>query len=396
MTTNIPPADPDRRLLHAEDPSELLAETRICLRQIPTDCLVLLSSGPEHPPVITTSDLEVVLGPQGCESLTHHLALVQERGCTRAHALIVLGDGYQRLSEDLSDDIAVLASARLLLAAAEMPGDPFDIDSAWVAGGGQCREVVRGAPDGDEERFWISPPEPLRQFSETCAAAGEVFTGRPVPQPPREEPELARIASRLRLHRTELSAPCDPGELFAAARGALARLGARDDADVDGHDDGDDHADHGDFMTDCEHIAELLSAVAVDRLHWELLAQCVDRGNEGTIGRDELLQVLVRERQWRPDPDVCAGGSWYLALEKLRRVAAQALADLPVPERGIAREAWRALTALLVMLAWWNHRFATAGGLVDELREREPDSTLAPLLTRMTDTPIFPAWWPSP
>ncbi|APX31630.1 hypothetical protein BH708_01640 [Brachybacterium sp. P6-10-X1] len=384
MTTNIPPADPDRRLLHVEDPSELLAETRICLRRIPTDCLILLSSGPDHPPVLTTSDLEEVLGPEGCDSLTHHLALVQGRGCTRARAVVVLGDGHQALPEGLSDDVAMLASARLLLTASEMPGEPFDIDSAWVAGDGQCRQVVRGAPDGDEERFWISPPEPLRPFSETCAAAGEVFTGRPIPQPPREEPELARIAGRLRLERTELSAACDPGELFAAARNALARLGARDGED----------GDEG-FVTDCEHVAELLSVLAVDRLHWELLAQCIDRGNEGSIDRGELLQILVSERHWRPDPDVCAGGSWYVALERLRVIAEKAWSELPDPQRGIAREAWRGLTALLVLLAWWNHRFATAGRLVDELREREPGSTLAPLLARMTDTPIFPAWWPS-
>lgn len=388
MTTNIPPADPDRRLLNVEDPSELLAETRICLRRIPSDCLILLSSGPGHPPVLTTSDLEPLLGTTGCESLVHHLSLVQERGGTRAHALIVLGDGYQALPDDLSDDVAVLASARLLLSAAELPGGPFDIDSAWVAGGGRCRQVIRGAPDGEEERFWISPPEPLRQFSETCAAAGEVFTGRPIPHPPRAEPELSGIAGRLRLARTELSAACDPGELFAAARGALGRLGAR------GGEDGDDDGDES-FVTDCELVAELLSAVAVDRLHWELLAQCVEHGNAGRIGRDELLQILVREPRWHPDPDVCAGGSWYVALQRLRVVAERACEELPVPQRGIAREAWRALTTLLVLLAWWNHRFATAGGLVDELREREPGSTLAPLLARMTDTPIFPAWWPS-
>src|SRR5699024_2926748 len=95
-------------------------------------------------------------------------------------------------------------------------------------------------------------------------------------------------------------------------------------------------------------------------------------------------------------PDVCAGGDWYLGLERLRSVAAAARAEGTAAQRGTARCAWRALTALLVLLAWWNHRFATAGGLVDELWEEEPESTLAPLLSRMTDTPIFPAWWPSP
>ena len=84
-----------------------------------------------------------------------------------------------------------------------------------------------------------------------------------------------------------------------------------------------------------------------------------------------------------------------MLLEEMRCVAAAALDGAEPGARGTARPAWRALTALLVLLGWWNHRFASAGSLVDELREREPDSTLAPLLTRMTDTPVFPAWWPS-
>ena len=84
-----------------------------------------------------------------------------------------------------------------------------------------------------------------------------------------------------------------------------------------------------------------------------------------------------------------------MLLEEMRCVAAAALDGAEPGARGTARPALRALTALLVLLGWWNHRFASAGSLVDELREREPDSTLAPLLTRMTDTPVFPAWWPS-
>lgn len=384
MTTNTSPAGPDRRVLHLDDPSELLAETRICHRRIPTDRLILLGSGPGQPPLIATADLDLLLDPDGQGQLEEHLGMIRRRGCTWASALLVIGDGHQALPENLVDDIAVLAPARLLLTAAELPGEPFEVDPLWVVGNGECRRVRRGAPDGEDERLLISPPEPLREFSETCAAAGEVLIGRPIPQAPREEPELTQVARGLWLARTELSSACDPGALFDAARHALERLG------VPGGDDGEE-----DFVTDCEHVAALLSAVAVDRLHWELLAQCVDRGHEGRIEREQLLQILVREGQWRPDPDVCAGGSWYVALERLRVIADRALEELPAPQRGIAREAWRGLTALLVMLGWWNHRFATAGGLVDELREREPGSTLAPLLARMTDTPIFPAWWPS-
>ena len=132
-----------------------------------------------------------------------------------------------------------------------------------------------------------------------------------------------------------------------------------------------------------------------DSLHWELLAQLVEHGGAPPIARDTLLQELVADPARRPHPDVCAGGRVYVLLEEMRCVASAALDAAGPAARGTARPAWRALTALLVLLAWWNHRFATAGSLVDELRHREPDSTLAPLLSRMTDTPVFPAWWPS-
>jgi hypothetical protein len=148
-------------------------------------------------------------------------------------------------------------------------------------------------------------------------------------------------------------------------------------------------------MTECEHISQLLAALAVDRLHWELLAQLVEHGGAPPIARETLLQELVRDPDRRPHEDVRAGGEVYVLLEEMRRIAGAALADAGPSARGTARPAWRALTALMVLLAWWNHRFATAGELIDELREREPDSTLAPLLSRMTDTPVFPAWWPS-
>lgn len=387
MTTNTFPAGPDRRLLHADNPSELLAETRICLRQIPSDCVIMMGHcGHGSPPMVTISHLADLLAHDGRDHLEHHLGLMLRRGSTRAYALIVLGDGYEEIPEQLVEDVTVITAGRLLLTTSQLLPEPFPLDALWVAGNGSCRQVILGERDREreEERILISPPHPLQPFAETTAAASEVLTGRPIPQAPKEEPELTQIGRSLALSRTELSDPLDPGELFADARTALRRLRTppRDPADPG-------------FVTDCEHVAALLSAVAVDRLHWELLAQCVDRGNSGRIDRDELLQVLARDGKWAPDPDVCAGGSWYEAIGRLRIVAAVAVPELPPQQRGIAREAWRGLTAMLVLLSWWNHRFATAGGLVDELRDREPESTLAPLLARMTDTPIFPAWWPS-
>lgn len=385
MTTNTPPAGSDRRVLHTHDPSEFLAETQICLRRIPMNCLIVMGCGDdEQPPVVTTSDLADLVTPAGNDRLEEHLELLLRRGSRLASAMIVVGDGHEKLPVHELEELTVRLSARVLATAARLLPEPFPLESLWVVGSALCRQVLRGEPVGDEERILVSPPQPLRPFQETRAAADEVLIGRPVPQPPREEPQLELVGRHLRLTRTDLDSDADPGELFARAREALRRLRATAGGSSDPR-----------FVTDCELVSALVSAVAVDRLHWELLAQCVDRGNAAPIDREQLLQILVRDGSWIPDADVCAGGEWYEAVAHVRDVAAAACADPDLPERGIAREAWRGLTAMLALLAWWNHRFATAGGLVDELWEREPASTLAPLLARMTDTPIFPAWWPS-
>ncbi len=364
MTTNTSPADPGRRLLDADDPAELLAEARLCLREDPTDALIMVGHGaPGLPPVLTCSSLQELLAPTGAEHVRHHLDLLRRRGGPRAHALIVVGDGYQELPEPAVHTILRRAGGLLHAAARDLEPAAFRLTSLRAAAGASCWDVLP-TPDGVEP----SRAGPLRQFQDTRAAAAAVLTGHPLPQPEPADPGLAEIGRRLRLPARDLASSADIGELFAAEGGA--------------------------GMTECEQLAAFLSAVAVDRLHWELLAQCVEHGADEVIDRETLLQVLVSDGRWRPHPDVCAGGTRYRALEALRVVAGAG--DAPgAPARATARSAWRALTALLVMLAWWNHRFATAGGLVDELWEREPESTLAPLLSRMTDAPIFPAWWPA-
>ncbi|WP_422117377.1 hypothetical protein [Brachybacterium sp. UNK5269] len=381
MTTNTSPADPRRRLLDADDPAELLAEARLCLRESPTDALIMVGAGaPGLAPVLTCSSLQELLAPTGERHLHRHLELLRRRGGPQAHALIVVGDGYQDVPEPVVRAVLRQAGELLRCAARDLGPAPFALHSLRAAAGASCWELL-AVRDGDG----VEPSRagPLRPFQDTRAAAAAVLTGNPLPHPEPEDPVLAEIGHRLRLPPRDLATSADIGELFTAARTALGRLRA-----------GSGPAPDAAGMTQCEQIAEFLSAVAVDRLHWELLAQCVEHGAEQRIERETLLQVLVSDPRWRPHPDVCAGGPWYQALERLRVVAGAG--DAPAaPARGTARSAWRALTALLVMLAWWNHRFATAGGLVDELREREPESTLAPLLSRMTDAPIFPAWWPA-
>ena len=83
-----------------------------------------------------------------------------------------------------------------------------------------------------------------------------------------------------------------------------------------------------------------------------------------------------------------------MAIEQARWAAAAAREAGPAQGRATAVEAWRALTAALTLLNWWNHRYASAGDLVDELDADERAQRLALLLRRLTDTPIHPAWWP--
>lgn len=385
MTTNISPADPARHLRSAEDPAELLAEARLSLHELPSDCLLLAGTGGRGtPPMLTRSSLRDLLAGNGAAHLASHLALMALRGSGGVHALVVIGDGYQGVLDEVIHEVLPRA-AHLLRSAGTGP----DATGARLLS-------VRGAADG--RRWELTPVDPsaprgaqralpagtLREFAETRAAASAVLRGRAIPRPAQADPRLAAIGRRLALPPVDLASPADPMALLESAETALAALR-----------DGAEDAFAAEDMTKCEQLAALLSALAVDRLHWELLARLVEHGRERTIEREELLQELCRDPSWRPSQDVCAGGRWYRLLEEVREVATGALDAAVGSGRGTARPAWRALTTLLVLLSWWNHRFATAGRLVDELREREPESTLAPLLSRMTDTPIFPAWWPA-
>lgn len=383
MTTDTFPADPDPRLLHAHDPAELIAEARVALGQVPRDCLLLFGHDGEHnSPLVTRSDRSHLLAAGGREHLENHLELMRRRGCRGAFAVIVVGDGYGSVSEQLLAETISGGGTMLLSTARHMLPEPFEIDHLWVAGDGISRELLLGDDTQEAYELWISPPSPLPPYESTRSAAHAVLTGQQTPQEVTADGALAALAGDLWLRSMDPDRT-DAHTLFAAARKAVARLEA-----------GARTGDPETYVTDCEHLSQLLSALAVDSLHWELLALCVDRGQEDPIDRDRLLQELTSDPSWIPDLDVRAGGSWYLALEKCRVAAGSVIAGPQPQQRLLAEEAWRGLTVLLALLSWWNHRFATAGGLVDELWTRDPDSTLAPLLARLTDEPIAPAWWP--
>lgn len=411
MTTDITPSGHGRTLHGPLDPAEVLARTRLALHRVPVDRLILSSCG-EGPSMLTSSSLRDLLCEGGEEDLVRHLQNVGRRGVPEVHALIVLGDGYQDLLDDVVTDVLgrcgelVLAAAertdrslvalthvqgaaagrawRIVLAGLgpQRLGDPPPEDPPPEARDPEARDL-EALPLGRRARTALVPLGSLRAFEDTRSAAAAVLAGQRIPRPAPPPTQLEEIGRRLHPAPADLASDADPGLLFAVARAALNPLVTRFET-----------LGEADRVTKCEQVSALLSALAVDRLHWELLAQCVERGTIERIDRETLLQQLVTEPHWQPHEDVCAGGEWYEGLERLRVVAAAATDALAPAHRSTARAAWRALTALLVLLAWWNHRFATAGELVDELWDREPDSSLAPLLSRMIDTPVFPAWWP--
>lgn len=386
MTTDTTPTPEDQRIIRADQPAEILAAARVAFGGVPRDRLLLLGHSGHHTrPVLTSSPLMDLVAGSGREHLEHHLSLMREKGCTGAVAMVVLRDGNEPVDRVELEDWERVGAAMILDTAHHMLPDPFDLYPVWVLGGGTARQVLLEHDEvGDGMSLWISPDQPLAPFDHTRAAMDAVLEGRSVrPEPPGRE-VMAAVGRRLRLHAVA-PVPTGTADLLTSTRGALSRIAAR----RPGGGAGDEQ-----FVTDCEQVSAMLSALAVDAVHWEVLALCVDRGSPAPIDREMLLQVLTTDPSRRPHEDVCAGGDWYADLELLREAAGAAM-HLGHPSGvAVAASAWRGLTAVLALLAWWNHRFCAAGEMVDDLLRHDPGSTLAPLLATMIDTPIFPAWWP--
>ena len=389
MSTHLSAAGAGRPLRPVPDPAELLATARLALHRIPWDDLIVVGRGTTtSSPMVTSSPLSELLAPRGAEQIRRHLEALSGHGVRTALVLVVLGDGQR--GEPHAEEVSAIAAriGALLPAPAAADGGGLALESTWVLAGGRSARLPTGPVTETGELPVPERPQPLRDFTETRTAARAVLDGHELPSEdasPADLAALTTLGASLVVPAGDLASAEDPGLLLEEAASALERLragnaGPQDDAHV----------------TDCERIARVLSALAVDRLHWELMAQLVERGQSRRIDRERLLQVLVSDPEWRPDPSVCAGGRDFRVLSALRVVAASAWDAAPPGARGGPRDAWRGLTALLVLLSWWNHRYASAGALVDDLLRREPDSTLAPLLGRMTDTPIPPAWWPAP
>lgn len=336
-------------------------------------------------------------------------------------ALFVLGDGHEPLPPGLLGRASGLLGALLLRAARELLPDPVRIDACWVLGDGTGLRVLPGASGRDGVEVAVSPPCPLTPVRETAAAAHAVLEGRTVPTADRgqdaaDERLLCALGARLAAHPT-LSSPSAaarasgrgaadeeerartlPGTV-EAARAVMGRVLARGEQ-LGGHmarassagSAGSGPADLS--MTDCEPLAELILLLGVGMLDWRLFALCVSRGRAEPLPAEDLLDHLVEDPSLTPHVDVRAGGAWFRDLQRLRVVCGEIAGGPAGPAAGAGEAAWRATTAVLTLLHWWDHRFASAADLIEELWEVQPDSSLAPLLARLIDPPISPAWRP--
>lgn len=386
MTMHTTPTPEEQRIIRADQPAEVLAAARVAFGTVPRDRLLLLGHSGDHTrPVLTSSPLTDLVADSGREHLEHHLGLMREKGCTGAMAMVVLGDGSDTVDLIELEDWERVGGVLLLDTAHHMLPDPFDLYPLWVLGGGTARQVLlEHDEEGDGMSLWVSPVQQLEPFDHTRAAMDAVLEGRSVrPDLPGRE-ILADVGRRLRL-APRAANPADTADLLARTREALSRIGARRAGKAE---------DDEQFVTDCEQLSAMLSALVVDAVHWELLAMCVDHGSPTPVDREMLLQELTSDPSRRPHEDVCAGGDLYSDLQLLREAAAAAMHLGHPAGAALAASAWRGLTAVLALLAWWNHRFSGAGEMVDDLLRHDPASTLAPLLATMIDTPIFPAWWP--
>lgn len=384
MTTNITPTDGALPVLRADDPAELLAMARLTMGAVPRDRLILVGvTAQQQCAVLTASPLLDLVHPGGRDELERHLTRMREQGSAGAIAVLLLGDGYEEHGAVTVEDCHALLGPLVLHAAACMLPDPFALHVVWVLAGGQARRLELEIGEDEELESWMGPAVDLAPFDSTEAAAAAVLAGQELVSG-RPSPGLADAGTALRLTPSTADVRDLPAMVHEAGS-AVRRVRARTPATG---------GEREVFMTDCELLGRLLSALALDALHWELLALCVEHGEDRTIDRDQLLQTLVEDPSWTPHPDVTAGGSRYSTVADLRAVAEAALSAPDATTRELAWAAWRGLTAVMALLGWWNHRYSTAGELVDELAQREPDATLAPLLATLIDTPIRPAWWP--
>lgn len=414
------------RTLRAREPAELLAQVHLQMRAAPRDSIALIGHVGRRRTVVTARiDLAQATGHGGPGAVTDLLSALVGAGADGAFGIVVVGDGRERVChashcpahpddghgscEDPQDLMAepceaeldgVLAAMRLLaLAGTAAPG--FDLGELWVLAGSRATAVRAhamspgahlhdggGAPcpstGADAIDISVAPPVPLDGADSTLVAAEAVLAGEDAPgadgpgpgplravlilDPPTPSPALPRP-------RIE--------ETWRAALEALSSYRARRD-----------EPSSAVCMTVCERLC-VLSADLRDPLRRDrLTAIFLGRGKGDRTPCSGPPSHLLRDPRSVPHASITPGGQWYEGLALAEAVLRPPGAPHPRTERYVAQDAWCDLAALLALLAWWNHRFATAGSLADDVCRHDPEHSLARWVALMAGAGLPPAWTP--
>ncbi|PWH05854.1 hypothetical protein DEO23_11710 [Brachybacterium endophyticum] len=390
-------ATPDRTL-RADDPSELLAETYVTLGDVPRDCLVLIGHVDRLTSPLSTRvalrDLRCADDPRPV-GLERHLGILRVAGCTGAFALSIAGNGLAP-SDGLPTTAGVqVENARrvalgVVQAATLLEPDGFDVPEVWVLADGYAERYALEVDDRGGARLAAPhPPEVLRNPQDTLVAVQEVRAGRVMPQDESAcENTLRGLGDQVR----SLPAGDGPG----ANRGRrtswrqhwqqLPELMHRAAGLAGGG--GDQAAPDGEQMTLCEQLVVLRERLAGSGAPAALLRAVIDPDPPASPRTLEALVARIwQDGSLRPPRAICAGGEGYKAMERLR-VVFEGTGELPLT--GETLRAWSSVSASLGILAWWNHRFARAGEIAEEMLVRRAEDPLAPFLLQLADLPSVP------
>lgn len=335
--------------------------------------------------------------------------------------LVVAGDGFSPTLQDLPRTTG-LALELLAAVRSQLPASTV-LTHLWALCLGSAQLVIVAPDAANDGDLLVSPPILMRPVEDTVAAAEAVLQGRPWPRQRRRArtallerlaAERLRIPSGRTLHatavRTGLDEPhpragCDGSTLtaraasagdplsippsrghiaiaqsWAEAREALVRL----------------HrftvcagTDRGSFVTECERLDPFVEALRADPTGSGLIAHLLDADAPDEACPCAWLEAMRTTATLRPDRDIRPGGEGYELLVDLRMILVEAWMRHP---GGPLHRIWRALGFALAVLAWADHRNASAAGIAEELLVVDPDDALALCLATSIEEPAPPAW----
>lgn len=375
------------RVLHADDPSEILALLGLELGAPVRDSLALVGCRER---VAATIALRCDLPPAGASGppprAAEMLQVLARSGAREAVGMVVVGDGREAVGSGVAA-AGVVAAARVLAVAAQ--GGPVDLPELWVAAAGRAIPVrwspdIPGRREPDEERaVQLGDPVPLVPEDSTLVAAQRTFAGIPRPSPAAEDvvPRLrAQLAGPGRRDGARRLPRPPVVETWRSVLEVLDPRTPRGVAEVPGWD-----------MTACERVRDLvLDLASVDRRD-ALLCHLVGRGRiEPAPPGGAQVRVLF-DPECGPHPSVCAGGRHYEALRTVEAAARPTSPDATAWGSATLSEGWANAAAVLALLAWWNRRHATCGELVGAILRVHPDHSMARLIALM-DHQATPPW----